>query len=431
MNESVAVEPEGRGFFYGWVMVIASFVIVAMGMGMVFSFGVFLKPLQGHFTWTRASISFSSTISWWAIGAFSLIFGFLSDRIGTRKVVITGAIVYGSGLLLSSRIEETWQLYITFGVMTGVGTGAFYVPLTASVAKWFEERQGVALAAVSAGNGIGVLILAPLSRFLINTVQWRWAFAILGLMVLGIVIPLSMLLRRAPKERQFDPLKEEDGFTDPLADFDAANSEINSEVYASLKTSTFWILTFAHFLGTTAFSGPVFHLVASATDAGIPKMVAATIFGFMGITSAICRIGTGHLADKVGSKKTLTAFLTFLALAIFSFIPARQTWSFYVAGVLFGASSGSILPLFAMILREYYGFKVIGTLYGLIFLVASIGIGIGPYFGGYIFDLTGSYFWLYVASGIISASAALVVSTLRRPAQEHLIEGTSKPALSG
>ena len=114
------------------------------------------------------------------------------------------------------------------------------------------------------------------------------------------------------------------------------------------------------------------------------------------------------------------------ALAIFSFIPARQTWSFYIAAILFGATSGSILPLFALILREYYGPKVMGTLYGFIFLVASIGIGVGPYFGGYIFDLTGSYLSMYIISGIISGSAALVVSTLRPPAQGYLTGGTSR-----
>ncbi len=409
---------EESKIFYGWVVVIASFVIVAIGMGLVFSFGVFLKPLQEHFSLGRASLSFASSINWILLGVFSLVFGFLSDKIGTRKVVFAGGLVYGAGLLLTSMVHELWQLYITFGVMTGIGTGAFYVPLTSLAAKWFDKRRGVAVAAVTSGGGLGVLIFSPFSRFFIDIAGLQTTYIILGLIVLGVVLPLSGLLLEAPRAAEINTPSHEElsrrkGGVETQPVF-PSGLNVNS----SIKTFSFWGLTLTHFLCCTAHSGPIFHLVAFATDTGIPKMTAAAVFGIMGISSTVGRIGGGHIADKTGSKRALSIFLLFQAGMIFSFLFAREAWSFYASGIFFGLAYGGIMPMYALIAREYFGPAIMGTIYGSVFLVSSMGMGMGSYLGGLFFDMMGNYTWLYIAASLIASSAFIMSYTLKPPGRK-------------
>lgn len=422
MNDKKDRGARDNKIFYGWVIVIASFVSVAVMMGLVFSFGVFLKPLQEHFLWSRASISIATSINWTTLGLFSLLFGFLSDRVGIRKVAYTGGLVYGAGLLLTSQVEELWQLYITFGVMTGVGMGAFYVPLNSLAAKWFDKRRGIAVATVSSGSGLGVLIFSPFSRFLIDMVGFRWAYVVLGLIVLGVVLPLSSLLRNAPGDTTEN--NAEDGFQ-------SGTVEVAQDAGSSFKTPTFWALALTHFLCCTAHSGPIYHLVAFATDSGIPKMTAATIFGVMGISNFLGRIGAGHLSDKIGSKRSLIIFLTLQAATIFSFAFAQHTWHFYTSGLIFGMAFGSVMPMYALMVREYFGPRTMGTIYGSVFMVSSVGMGIGPYLGGYIFDTSDSYLWLYVAASIIATSAVFMSTVLKPPGYKLWRERLVEPELSG
>lgn len=428
MAHLIETRPKENQTSYSWIIVVASFTIVATGMGLVFSFGVFLKPLQEHFGWSRASLSFASSINWIMLGIFSLVFGYLSDRVGTRKVVFAGGLIYAAGLLLTSQAQELWQLYITFGAMTGVGMGSFYVPLTSLAAKWFDKRRGVAVATVSSGNGLGVLIFSPFSRFLIDTAGLRLTFAILGLIVLGLVLPLALLLRDAPQETGLTAAPD-DRVYEP-ADVAPSTTGVENEVNTSLKTSSFWLLSITHFFCCAAHSGPIFHLVAFATDLAIPKMTAAAIFGVMGISSVIGRMSGGILADKMGSKQSLIVFLTLQAGTVFSFLFARDVRSFYSSGILLGVAFGGAMPLYALIAREYFGPQILGTMYGGVFFISSVGMGLGSYLGGFIYDATGNYIWLYITASIIASLAVFTSSVLRPPGRRLWHQSLVKPALS-
>lgn len=155
--------------FYGWIFLSAAFLIIMIGIGTMFSSGVFLIPLQEEFGWSRSEISLASFLNWTAFGFFSFLFGTLSDRIGTRRVVVFGVVMLGLGMILSGFTRQIWQLYLTFGLFGGMGVGAIYVPLSATATRWFTSNRGLALAIVSAGNGTGILVIAPLARYLIST----------------------------------------------------------------------------------------------------------------------------------------------------------------------------------------------------------------------------------------------------------------------
>jgi MFS family permease len=165
---------------YGWVVLAAAFVIITMSIGTQFTLAVFLKPIEDSMGWSRSSIGAISFFNWIVMGVGGVVAGYVSDRLGTRGVVLAGAGLLGLGLVLSSYVQEIWQLYATFGLLVGAGVSAFYVPLTVLAIKWFEGRRGMAASVVSAGNGLGILALAPLSRWLISKFDWRVAFLVLG-----------------------------------------------------------------------------------------------------------------------------------------------------------------------------------------------------------------------------------------------------------
>jgi MFS family permease len=182
-------------FFYGWVVLAAAFVVITMSIGTLFTLGVFLKPIEDSMGWSRSGIGAIGLFNWIVMGAGGVVSGFVSDRVGTRRVVLVGAGLLSAGLLLSSHVQQMWQLYVTFGLLTGAGVSAFYVPLTVLAIKWFEGRRAMAAAVVSAGNGLGILALAPLARWLITEYDWRVAFFVLGVMALAVVVPCAWLLK--------------------------------------------------------------------------------------------------------------------------------------------------------------------------------------------------------------------------------------------
>ena len=186
--------------FYGWIVLGAAFLIIMIGIGTMFSSGVFLIPLQEEFGWTRSEISLASFLNWITFGLFSFLCGTLSDRIGTRRVVIFGGAILGLSLILSGCTRQIWHLYLTFGLLGGIGVGAFYVPLSATATRWFSSNRGLALAIVSGGNGTGILAIAPFARYLISTYDWATAFMVMGVLAWVVILPAAMLVRNSPAE---------------------------------------------------------------------------------------------------------------------------------------------------------------------------------------------------------------------------------------
>src|SRR5215510_1496579 len=185
---------------YGWVIVALAIVIIGLGSGALMSLGVFLKPIQASMTWSRGSISAVALWMWVTYGTGALLWGTLSDHWGARRVVVVGGFLLGLGLIVASRITTLWQFYLAFGGVVGVAAGAFYTPLTTTVTHWFTANRGLAVALVSAGTGLGTLVVAPLTRWLISSYDWRLAMLILGDIVWLVIIPLGLLVREAPRQ---------------------------------------------------------------------------------------------------------------------------------------------------------------------------------------------------------------------------------------
>jgi MFS family permease len=388
-----------REFFRGWAVLAAAFLIITLSIGMLFTLAVFLKPLEEGMGWSRSSISAIGLLNWIVMGLGGMLAGYLSDRFGTQVVVLAGGGLLGLGLVLSSQVGHLWQFYLTFGVMVGGGVSAFYVPLTVLALKWFEGRRGMAAAVVSAGNGFGILALSPLSRWLINQFDWRTALLLLGDLAWLVVIPAAILLRPAPGTRG--------------AGAGAGAAEADRSIFAAWPV---WAIGITHFACCAAHSGPIFHMVSHAIDLGVPSMAAATILGLSGLSSIFGRIGTGLLADRFGTKRTLVTMLTAQAVMLSLYLVARDLESLYALGLAFGVAYGGVMPLYALVTREYFGERIMGTAYGVVFFISCIGMGLGSYAGGFIHDAVGSYQWLFLASLAVGTMAVVMAVTLRSPA---------------
>ena len=404
--------------FYGWVVLGAAFVIITMSIGTLFTLGVFLKPIEESMGWSRSGIGAIGLFNWIVMGAGGVVSGFVSDRLGTRRVVLAGAGVLGLGLVLSSHVQHVWQFYLTFGLLVGAGVSAFYVPLTVLAIKWFEGRRGMAAAVVSAGNGLGILALAPLSRWLINEFDWRVAFLVLGNLAWVVVVPCALLLKQ-PGGQPSSSLGSLDAGAQtwpphsPSGGQPFGPPQLNGQ--RPWRTWPFWAIALTHFCCCAAHSGPLFHLVSHAMDQGVARMTAASILGVSGLTSIFGRVGTGIVADRVGAKPTLLAALTAQAVLIFLYLFATSAGALYALSLAFGVAYGGAMPLYALVTREYFGERVLGTAYGAVFFISCIGMGLGSYAGGAIHDLLGTYQWLFLGSFGIGAMAVLLGVTLKPP----------------
>jgi MFS family permease len=378
-------------------------VIVCIGMGAMFSLGVFLKPMADGMGWSRGAISTVALLNWVAMGLGSFFWGALSDRLGTRGVALAGGALLGLGLVLSSQVQALWQLYVTFGFMVGFAVGAFYAPLTSTATKWFTARRGLAVALVSSGIGVGILAIAPLARALTSLWDWRVALLVIGDLAWLVIIPVALLIREQPAAMG------------TAAMGGAARTGREYSTREVLAAPAFWGIALTHFACCAAHSGPIFHMVTHATDQGIGAMAAATALGVSGLSSILGRIGGGVLADRVGIKPTLLTGLAMQAAMIVLYLFVRDVGLFYLLAIVFGVAYGGVMPLYALLTREYFGERVMGTAYGAVFLISTLGMGLGSWSGGWLYDHLGSYAWLYGGSFVIGAVAVVLALSFRPP----------------
>ena len=383
---------------YGWVVVAAGIAITCLGMGGVLALGVFLPPLEAAEGWTRTQVATASMFAFLAMGVAGFGWGTLSDRWGTRSVVLAGGAIQGLGLVLAGKAGSVLELQLAFGVLGGIGAGAYMAPLTASASRWFERNRGLAVALVTAGMGMGTMVTAPLATWLIAAHGWRMAFTVLGLMVWAVVLPMALLLRAPPAVAASGP--GGGGMTAGEA----------------LRSPALLAVAFTYFCCCAAHSGPIFHMVSYAVDCGIAPMTAATLLGAQGLAGVAGRIGGGMVADRLGEKPTILMALLLQASAIAAYVTISAPTQFLLLGMVFGLSYGAVMPLYAVLVRNWFGPAVMGTAFGAVSMAATFGMATGPVIGGWLRGIGGDYLWMYAASAAIGLGALLIATTFRAPA---------------
>jgi MFS family permease len=387
--------------FYGWIIVAAGFVISCVGFGTMMALGVFLQPMATEMGWSRASISAAATLNFIAMGVGSFLWGSLSDRFGTRAVLLAGGSILGIGFVASSQAATPLQFQLLFGLLVGLGAGSFYAPLMSITTRWFVRHRSLAVALVSAGMSLGTTTVAPFARWLITAYDWRIALVALGGLAWVIILPAAMFIRQVSGTAEGPTVTGEPVYRMTVAQ--------------ALRTPQFAAIALTHFACCAAHSGPIFHMVSYAIDCGVPAMTAATVIGTAGLASLCGRVACGLVADRIGAKQTLIAGLMLQAVAVSLYLFVSNLTGFYLLAAMFGLSYGGVMPLYAILVREYFGARIMGSVFGAVAMASTIGMALGPLAGGWLFDTWGSYFWLYIGSAGIGAGAVAIAFLFRPP----------------
>jgi len=396
-----------RHVFYGYVVVLAAFMIMAVSSGAVLSFSVFFSSLQQEFGWTRAVTSAAFSLNMIMQGLLAIGVGKLNDRFGPRVIVTVCGLLLGTGFVLVSRVTAVWQLYVLYGVLIGAGVSGGPVPLMSTVARWFRARRGVMTGVVMAGVGFGTMLVPPFAEWLIRTLSWRWSYVVVGSMLL-VVIPLaSQFLRRDPGQMGLVPFGSDDT---PTPEGEARVVTTHGLFFSeALHTRQLWllVLAFACF-GFTAHSVMV-HVVVHATGLGLSASTAAGLMTAIGACGVAGRIGMGSLADRHGSRWLMVMLFGLLSLSLFWLSAARDTWSIVGCACLFGFAFGGLVPLNSHIMAHLFGLRAHGALLGTSGLAVGIGSAVGPVLTGHMYDVMGSYTVPFEICGVVVAVAAVLM----------------------
>jgi len=402
--------------FYGWVIVLVGIVVTCVGFGAMATLTVFLAPVADAMGWSRTGISTAALVNWLCMGAGAFLWGALSDRFGTRAVVLSGGILLGLGLVTASRASTLGQFQLLFGVLVGVAAGSFYTPMTATTARWFTRHRSLAVALVSAGLSVGSAVMAPLARWLITNYDWRSAMLVIGDLVWLVIIPAALLVRNPPTAARAATTTASD------------RGDLDMTVAQALRTPQFAALALAYFACCAAHSGPIFHMVTNAIDHGITAMTATTVLSAASLASLSGKIICGLVADRVGAKRTLVAGLALQAVAVSLYLFTSGLSGFYAVALVFGFAYGGVMPLYAILVREYFGERIMGTAFGAVAFVSTLGMALGPWAGGWLYDTFGGYFWLFLGSFGIGLAAVAISATFRGPARAPLPLATPSAA---
>jgi MFS family permease len=393
---------------YGWVIVAAGALMTCVSMGAMFSLAVFLQPMSVDTGWSRTGISTAMTVAFLAMAAASFLWGTLSDRFGQRLVVLCGTVLLGLGLVLASRAAIVIEFQLLFGLFIGGAAGAFYVPTMTLASAWFENNRSLAVALVSAGTAIAPLTVAPFARWLIDAYAWRQAMLIVGIAAIALLLPAALLTRRPPVVLQV--VSSAPRVSTPVLTLAA---EPHLSVAEALRTPQFAALALAHFACCAAHSGPIFHMVSFAIGCGIPVMAAVSVYSLAGVSGLGGRLLLGVLADRMGAKPVLVGGLMVQAIGAGAYVFVRELGELYALSVVFGMAYGGVMPLYAILARDYFGVRIMGTVFGAISALASLGMAFGPWAGGWVFDTQASYAWLYIGSFAVGLAAVAVALTFK------------------
>ncbi|HEX4768191.1 MAG TPA: MFS transporter [Lichenihabitans sp.] len=385
---------------YRWIVVAAGGLLGCVAIGAMFALPVFLTPMSRDTGWSRTGISSAMTIGFLAMAFASMGWGTLADRFGPRIIVLVGSLLLALSMALASRCRSLIEFQLVFGLLVGIAAAAIFAPMMATVTGWFDTHRSLAVSLVSAGMGMAPLTMSPLAAWLVSRYDWRTAYLLIAIVVLVLMVPATMLVRRPPalavKSHAIEPGVEPD-----------------MTVGEALRSPQFIVLMLTNFCCCATHSGPIFHTVSYAMSCGIPAMTAVSIYSLEGLAGMGGRVAFGILGDKLGAKRVLVAGLLVQALGALAYVFVRQLGEFYAVAALFGFTYAGVMPLYAVIARENFPLRMMGTIIGGTAMAGSLGMAAGPLAGGWIYDTYATYGWLYIASFGIGIGAFLIAATFR------------------
>lgn len=411
--------PRKPDFFYGYIIVLAGFIIMVVSWGTFYTFGVFFKPLLTEFGWTRAITSGAFSLCSLLLGILAIIVGRLNDRFGPRLVVTACGFLLGLGYLLMSQVSATWQLYLFYGVIVGVGMGGTFVPVASTIARWFVKRRGTMTGIASAGVAAGTMIMPLLANWLISSYGWRTSYTIMGIAVSVLIVGAAQLLKRDPAQMGQVPYGENEIKAESL-NLQTRGFSLREALY----TRPLWLFLIAYLSYGFWLSSIMVHIVPHATELGFSATSATNILAIIGGASFMGRIIMGSAGDRMGNRLVFTISFIIVSVALFWLQLAREVWMLYLFAAIFAFGYSGCAALISPIVAELFGLSSHGVLLGIVHFAYASGGAIGPIVVGRLFDITGSYQLAFLVSAAVSVIGLIITPFLRPAHRQGLTKDT-------
>jgi len=398
---------------YAWLRLATSVLIGTVGSVGMWAYVVALPAVQADFGVARADASLPYTLAMIGFGFGAVVIGQLVDRFGIVAPLIASALMLSLGFIASGLAPDI-TIFALANLLIGVGSSGAFAPLIADISHWFTRRRGIAVAVCASGNYFGGAVWPPIVQRLIETLGWRQSQIAIGLICLAVMLPLALALKRRLANGGFE------------AGATAANS-----ANASLglhPAVLFALLCLAGVSCCVAMSMPQVHIVAYCGDLGYGVARGAEMLSLMMGFGIVSRIASGFIADRIGGLATLLAGSLLQGVALFLYLLFDGLTPLYVISALFGLFQGGIVPMYAIVVREYFPPRQAGTLVGLVIMSTILGMALGGWMSGAIFDLTDSY-WQAFANGLLwnLLNVAVVLFLLQRRRRLRAIQPRVAP----
>jgi MFS family permease len=391
----------------GWVIVATSVMGIAVSFGslVIFTFGVFMKPLSSQFGWSRAEVSLAFTLTALMVAVCSPFIGRMVDRVGARKVLLPCVAVYGAAFCCLSLVRTLAGLYAIYIVLGIVGNGTTQLCYARVISVWFDRRRGLALAAMMAGVGAGAIGIPPLATWVIGAYGWREAYLLLGGSVFALgMIPAALWLRETPPG-----IDRTDSAKAP-----ALPGMRSAE---AARTPVFWLLLAGFFLFSVSVNGSVAHLIPVLTDRGIGSGTAALAASVLGVLTLCGRLLTGVLLDRFFGSRVAGIFFGIAAVGVAILSQAHTIATAFTGAALIGLGMGAEADVMPYLISRYFGLRSFSEIYGYAFTAYALAGAFGPLLMGWSFDHFHSYSAALLGlAAAMFAGAAVLASLPRYPA---------------
>ena len=396
-------------YFYGYNIVAAGFIIQAVGVGAMFTYGAFFKEFQAEFGWSRAAISGASSLAFLMMGLVGVIAGKMNDRIGPKSIIVASGISMGIGYLLMSRLQALWQLYLIYGVLVGIGFSTHDVITLSTVARWFIRRRGMMSGIVKVGTGSGQFLVPLIATLLIAAYGWRNSYLIIGVVALVIFGAVAQVLSRDPQGIGLLP----DGDSSESCNKGNRSREESVTLRAAAWTGQFWIICIAEFTIFLCLLTDIVHIVPHAMDLELAPPTAVGVLSTIGGVSMLGRIVIGTANDKIGGKRSLFICFILLLCGLFWLHAASEAWMLFLFAVIYGFAHGGFFTVISPTIAEFFGTGSHGLLYGIVLASGTIGGAAGPLMAGRTFDTTGSYRIAFLVLILLAVMGFVLISLLQ------------------
>jgi len=414
------------GLYYGWVIVI----VIGLG-GFTQSaesfpiLGVFMKPINEEFHWSRTMFSGSTLIGTLAGGVVAMVVGPMLDRLGARWTLTVAFAILGSTLILMAFINALWQFYLLQIVGRALTMGVLALALGVVVPKWFIAKRGRAVAMGGLGQRIGNAVTPLYVQFLVSHGSWRLATAVAGLLMWTVsMIPMAIFMRRKPEDMGLLPDGVDPEEAQRREEYAQAHPEQRPMEEKSmtreqaLKHPSFYLLVVAFSLVFVAAPALNFHMIPYLTDQGISESYAVTATALLSICAGIGSLATGFLSERITARRTLIGILMMMSIGFVGLLQVHVAWQAIVWGIYYGLSFGGMFILLQVIFADFYGRDNVGAIRGVVWPIQMVFNATGPFIASIAFDVLGSYTLIFLIFSALVMTASVLMFLAKPPTQQ-------------